>query len=129
MNDLEGIWREKSDDDLIEAAASLGDYTAEGQQVIRAELKRRGLEDPVDQAGGAGVVEATTEVPPIECLRCHVELRHLGTKSFHEGTPWGAMGELFHLFENAEAFDVYVCPQCGHVDLFVDDVSEVPAES
>ena len=50
MNEAERIWQEKSDDALIEAAAELETYTDEGQRIIRAELKRRGLEDPVEQA-------------------------------------------------------------------------------
>ncbi len=127
--DIEKIWREKSDEDLLDAAASLEDYTDEGRQVIRGELKRRGLEDPVEQAGDygatgkAGGAEASdaegaaVDVP--QCLRCQVELRFVGVSRFHEGTRWGVLGEIGHLFEQSEAFDVYVCPQCGHVDLFV----------
>ena len=53
-----------------------------------------------------------------------MRLRHLGTRQFHEGTHWGVLGELGHLFESSESFDVYVCPRCGHVELFVDSVGE-----
>jgi hypothetical protein len=44
--DPEQIWREKSDDDLMEAAERLFEFTAEGERIIRAELRRRGLPDP-----------------------------------------------------------------------------------
>ena len=51
MDDARRIWREKSDDDLIEAAGELDQFTDEGRGIIRAELKRRHLEDPVAQQG------------------------------------------------------------------------------
>ncbi len=46
MTDAELIWRSKSDDELLEAAAMLADYTEEGEGLIRAELQRRGLAAP-----------------------------------------------------------------------------------
>ncbi len=49
--DAEQIWREKSDEDLVEAGRRLFEFTAEGEQIIRAELRRRQLPDapaPVD---------------------------------------------------------------------------------
>jgi hypothetical protein len=150
MNDAERIWRDRSDEDLLEAAAELGQFTEQGQAVIRAELKRRGLEDPVDQANseaeaidppgdepegapgservigeeGAGDADGRLGARGPECLRCDVALEYRGTRRFHEGTHWGALGEIGHLFEKSESFDVYVCPNCGHVDLFVDGVGE-----
>jgi len=44
--DPEQIWREKSDEDLIEAGERLFEFTAEGERIIREELRRRGLPDP-----------------------------------------------------------------------------------
>lgn len=131
MTEAERIWREKSDDDLLEAAAELHSYTEEGRSVIRAELRRRGFDDPVEQAmlttaaPGAELPAEVDDAPDEElapgpaCLRCEVKLRFLGTKDFHEGAKWGVMGELGHLFEGRESFDLFVCPQCGHVDMFV----------
>jgi hypothetical protein len=154
MTDAERIWREKSDDDLLVAAAELGTYTDGGQRIIREELRRRGLEDPVEQAGsiapepGATLAEDEDEPPvpnpededgpsipnpededkpPVSnprCGGCRIEQRFVGTKRFREGTNWGALGELGHLFEHSESFDVYVCPRCGHVDMFIDGVGE-----
>jgi hypothetical protein len=44
--DPEQIWREKSDEDLVEAGERLSEFTSEGERIIRAELRRRGLADP-----------------------------------------------------------------------------------
>jgi len=44
--DAEQIWREKSDEDLIEAGDRLSEFTSDGERIIRAELRRRGLPDP-----------------------------------------------------------------------------------
>jgi hypothetical protein len=44
--DAEQIWRDKSDEDLVEAGERLFEFTAEGERIIRAELRRRGLPDP-----------------------------------------------------------------------------------
>lgn len=56
MEDAEAIWAAKSDDELVEASGELFEYTEEGERIIRAELRRRGLPEPD---------------PPIgTCLRC-----------------------------------------------------------
>jgi phage FluMu protein Com len=61
---------------------------------------------------------------PIVCPRCEVVLEFVGTRDFHEGTRWGALGELGELFVNKQRFDVYVCPRCGRVELFIDGIGE-----
>jgi ribosomal protein S27AE len=61
---------------------------------------------------------------PMCCPRCSTGLEYKGTKKFHEGTRWSVFGELGELFENREHFDVYMCPRCGRVELFVDGVGE-----
>jgi hypothetical protein len=61
---------------------------------------------------------------PITCPRCRRKLDHVGTKAFHEGTRWGALGDLAELFVNKQRFDVYCCPRCGRVELFVDGIGE-----
>ncbi|HZI65685.1 MAG TPA: hypothetical protein VFF17_03900 [Thermoanaerobaculia bacterium] len=61
---------------------------------------------------------------PIVCSRCNVALDYVGSKNFHEGTRWGALGEIGELFVKKERFDVYVCPRCGGVELFVDGIGE-----
>ena len=42
MSDAEDIWRRRSDEQLAEAVQRLDEYTDEGRDVIRAELRRRG---------------------------------------------------------------------------------------
>ncbi len=66
------------------------------------------------------------EVNPMTCPRCDHGLEYVGTKKFHEGTRGWAFffGELGELFVNREHFDVYVCPRCGRVELFVDGIGE-----
>jgi hypothetical protein len=46
MGESEEIWRAKSDDELLEARESISEYTEEGERIIRAELRRRGLPQP-----------------------------------------------------------------------------------
>jgi hypothetical protein len=126
MTDAKQFWHEKSDDGLIEAAANLDHYVDDVRAVIRAELKRRGLEDPVEQANetvedAPAAAESVTKIEPkIECLRCHIPLRFVGTREFPEGSHFGIFGDLVQVFENSESFDLYVCLRCGHVELFVD---------
>ena len=61
---------------------------------------------------------------PMSCPRCDIHIEYVGTKKFHEGTRWGVFGEIGELFVNKERFDVYVCPRCGRVELFVDGIGE-----
>jgi hypothetical protein len=122
MTEAERIWSEKTDDDLLEAAAELDQFTKAGQAVIRAELKRRGLEDPLEQAGSAGgAVELEEAVPeaeePLECLRCRAQLTFVNRneESRLRYLPWGSMT----LFEPGGPLMVFACPRCGHVELFL----------
>ena len=61
---------------------------------------------------------------PLRCTRCSVGMAYTGTKRFHEGTNWGWLGEIGEFFVKKEHFDVYVCPNCGVVEFFVDGVGE-----
>lgn len=132
MTDAERIWNAKSDDDLLIAAAELDTYTDEGRRVIREELRRRGLEDPLDQAR---FIAPEQETKPAEdegefpaanprCVRCDVDERYLGARRFRQTADSGALGGLGQPFAIDQAFDVYVCPRCGHVDMFVGGVGE-----
>ena len=55
----------------------------------------------------------------IDCLRCQVKMAYSGKYEFHEGMNTGVLGNLFELFQNREAFGLYVCPKCGKVEFFV----------
>ncbi len=64
------------------------------------------------------------EQNPMVCSRCETPLKFAGTKQFHEGQRWGALGDFGELFVKKEKFDVYVCPRCGRVELFLDGIGE-----
>lgn len=55
----------------------------------------------------------------VDCLRCEIPLVFSGKFNFHEGARFGVLGNIFELFVNKEAFDLYVCPKCGKVEFFV----------
>jgi hypothetical protein len=76
------------------------------------------------QSSPAFKCEEEIEPNPITCPRCNCELNYVGTKSFHEGTRWGVLGDLGELFVNKERFDVYCCSRCGRVEFFVDGIGE-----
>jgi hypothetical protein len=118
VTEAERIWSEKSDEDLIDAAGSLDEFTPAGQRIIRAELKRRGLEDPLDQAGEKGDKVEEAAPPGVECLRCNVSLRLLNPGAADQATGWSMVPGLHTLLDLSDSFNVYVCPQCGHVELF-----------
>ena len=61
---------------------------------------------------------------PSKCLRCDKPLKYVGTREFHEGPGGGIFSDLTELFMNKERFDVYVCQNCGRVELFVDGIGE-----
>jgi hypothetical protein len=61
---------------------------------------------------------------PMSCSRCDVALEYVGTKKFQEGTRWGMFGDVGGMFKDREHFDIYMCPRCGRVELFVDGVGE-----
>ena|ERR1035437_1090512 len=46
MSDAEAMWSGKTDDQVTDAAIHLSDYTEDGERIIRAELRRRGMPDP-----------------------------------------------------------------------------------
>jgi hypothetical protein len=72
MTDADLIWRSKSDEELAEAAAALGDYTEEGESLIRAELRRRGLAEPPPPLGRCARCGRSIHVsdPGDECAQC-----------------------------------------------------------
>ncbi len=57
MTDAEANWAAKTDDELLDAARDLAEYTEEGERIIRAELQRRRLpppDPPIGQCSGCG---------------------------------------------------------------------------
>jgi hypothetical protein len=56
MTDVAELWRRRSDEQLLKAAGCLEEYTDEGQRVIRAELDRRGLAQPLPPSPAASLL-------------------------------------------------------------------------
>jgi hypothetical protein len=49
--------------------------------------------------------------------------------TFHEGTRWGALGEVAELFVNKDRYDAMICRNCTHVELFLGGgIAERPEE-
>ena len=63
-------------------------------------------------------------VSRVRCMQCDRDLEYVGTKSFHEGTRWGVLGDIGELFVNKQKLDLYCCPRCGRVEFFVDGIGE-----
>ena len=63
---------------------------------------------------------------PMKCPRCERTLEYAGTKLFHEGSRLAPflLDQVGELFVNREKFDLYVCPRCGRVELFIDGIGE-----
>jgi hypothetical protein len=74
--------------------------------------------------------EDTGKRSTFKCLRCRKGLNYLGRRSFEQGRqsssdPIGfAVDLLSAVFCHQEHLDVYSCPQCGKVELFVDGIGE-----
>jgi len=60
----------------------------------------------------------------LNCLRCKTTMKFEQTIKLHEGTNWGAIGEIGHLFTNKESFDLYLCPNCEKIEFFAPSVSK-----
>ena len=72
MSDAEAIWADKTDDELLEAAGELSEYTEEGERTIRAELEHRGLpqpDPPIGACSRCGRSIARNQVHD-ECSQC-----------------------------------------------------------
>ncbi len=114
MDEFRQIVRSWNWDALRVGLVDEGRYSEAEIVVMRAECDRR-------NTAGSPQEERTRD---LRCLRCDVQLTYAGTKKFHEGTRWGALGDFSELFVNKEKFDVYFCPRCGKVEFFVDGVGE-----
>jgi hypothetical protein len=89
MDDAGAIWAAKSDNELLEAANELFNYTEGGERVIRAELRRRGLPAPDPPIGACSRCGRSipSNHPGDHCSECDEPfppgvIRKLGT-----GTP------------------------------------------
>ena len=74
------------------------------------------------EKGQAKPPESSSQV--LKCLRCNSVMLKLGSKEFHEGTRWGAIGNLGELFVVKQALDMFACQSCGKVEFFLPDSGE-----
>jgi hypothetical protein len=84
-----------------------------------------GVEDPSFRKVNDGtktIPERLGHRHPLTCLRCQREMRFLGTKSFHEGTRWGALGDLGEMFVAKMDLEMFCCTQCGRVEFYAEDI-------
>jgi hypothetical protein len=96
---------------------------------------RHALEPQFDECWDCGYVrgsggdetlrEPTPGSDPITCVTCMLGLDFIGTKQFHVG-PRGpfVLGEMGEFLIDRDRFDVYECPRCGRIELFMDGVGE-----
>lgn len=63
----------------------------------------------------------------LKCFRCSTELQSVGTHKFHTGGNKNALillEGLGHFGTKFISFDLYVCPQCGHTEMFLSHVGK-----
>lgn len=74
------------------------------------------IEDQFKACWKCAEPESTTSRPAIECLRCETEMEYQGRKHLHEGEWIEGTHRL--------PVDAYVCPRCGHLELFAGEVGK-----
>ena len=55
----------------------------------------------------------------ISCLRCAIPMLFKGNTDFHGGPLFGIHGMLNDLLTSRETFDLYFCPKCGKIEIFI----------
>lgn len=60
----------------------------------------------------------------MDCLRCKTTMKFEETIKLHEGSNWGIIGDLGHLFTNEKSFDIYMCPNCDKIEFFAPTVTK-----
>ncbi len=104
---------------LLDPSIEPCDAAPAGESVLQVEEFYSGRYQPP-----ARTSEPKAQPRAIECTRCRIAMRYMGTKQFHEGRRWGVLGDWGEMFVNKEGFDVYACPRCGLVEMFVDGIGE-----
>jgi hypothetical protein len=61
-------------------------------------------------------LESKAQRAALQCLRCQTGMEYQGRKHLHEG-DW--IESTHHL-----PVDAYVCPRCGHLELYAGNVGE-----
>lgn len=55
----------------------------------------------------------------ISCLRCDIEMRHVGREKLQLGQTGWLLGDLPNLFAGATEVDIYACPKCSKLEFFM----------
>jgi len=63
----------------------------------------------------------------IDCLRCLIPMQFKGRSDFHEGPLFGINNVLNEIFTRSEFYDLYFCPHCGKVEMFI-PLEKMPEE-
>jgi hypothetical protein len=123
MSNAEELWRRKSDDELLAAAASLDEYTEEGRQVIVAEANRRRLNVAPILRTTAQL--AATSSDSRRCAYCDTwimfggnrlgQLRFCTDSCRQSGIQLSASHEIPDHVVNERVWSVFngICPKCG----------------
>ncbi len=126
MSNSEEIWREKSDQEILESASCIFDYTEEARQVIIVEAKRRGLHVAPLTEVAASIRNTPKKTGFItKCAHCGNSLLFGGIR---EGNSWfcdqECRSQSIHLAVSHQIPDSIVtdrlwslhrgdCPRCG----------------
>jgi putative signal transducing protein len=142
MTDIDHIWHDKSDDELIEAADNLSDFTEEAERVIREELRRRGLPEPQPEPPpvepedtrcvfvASGFTEASQIISFLESAGIPSALRGESTTKTH-GITVDGLGKLEVLVTEANeqrARELLESAEGGEFRLGEDEDVEPPQE-
>ncbi len=62
------------------------------------------------------------------CLRCDTEMNPLGVKKLQCGETGWLLGDLPNLLAGALEVELYSCPQCGRIEMFLPEPqgNEIP---
>lgn len=71
-----------------------------------------------------GQSKPIAQAKSLACLRCKTPLSFVGSKEFHEGMRWGALGNLAEMFVSKEPMDMFACKDCGKVEFFLSGFNE-----
>jgi hypothetical protein len=125
-NLMERIARLSDEQLLAMVDVDFTQYRPEALAYARAELRQRGIEPVRRVPEPERQPRAGTEAPPLRCLRCHSEMKYVGTKRLQDDARWGMFSQLGGLFKDQdyENLDAYVCSKCGRLELFVDGIGE-----
>jgi len=127
LNELMERIAQLSDEQLLTMVdVDFTQYRPEALAYARAELRQRGIEPVRRVAEPERQTSVAAEPPPLRCLRCHSEMRYVGTKRLQDDARWGTFSQLGGLFkgQDYENLDAYVCSKCGRLELFVNGIGE-----